>query len=390
MEEEIERERIECLVQQGFTPSLARKVLLARSREYLPVTIWIVDNSASMHAPDGRKVISTQSQDDVRIESCTRWEELQEAVTYHAQLSALLEAPTKFLMLNGSDNGSYSQELSIAERGPEWIEDDMEHFYDNFSRVRPKGATPLTGHLRRIHHALKHTEDKIVLVLATDGRPTDGLGFVSPSVDRAFVEALRMLQSKAWIVVRLCTDNDNILKYYQKLDEQLELELEVLDDYTDEAKEVYQYNPWLTYSLALHRCREMGMSCHPMFRFLDWLDERPLSRDEIGGVLRGTFGLMDNGGDTSVVPLLSPSDEDWNVFCSELQRQQEKLAVRREKNESTELKAFFPWNPIEKRTTHWVDIQNLRRHGRKKSSLLIYLLLILPVVFVAIYLKTIY
>ena len=405
MEGEKERERIECLVQQGFTPTLARNVLLARSREHLPLTIWIVDNSASMRARDGRKLVRTQSQDDVRHVSCTRMEELKETVAYHAQMAALLEAPTKFLMLNGSDDGAYPQELSIAERGSEWIDDDMEHFSENFARVRPKGATPLTNHLLRIYHSLLNTptEGKIVLVLATDGKPTDTLGFVAPSVDRHFEKALKQLQSKAWIVIRLCTNDDTILKYYQKLDDELELSLEVLDDYTDEAKEVYQFNPWLTYSLCLHRCREMGMSCHPKFRFLDWLDERPLARNEIGEVLKGTFGLIENNNSDSYtdkeyetiikLSMSTQSDKDWNNFCELVQREQDTLALQRKNktktkhNDDTELKAFFPWNPIQKRTTHWVDIGKLKRHGGKTPSLFWFGVLI--IVLVAIYVQTI-
>ena len=402
MEDEEDRERIECLVQQGFTPTLARNVLLARSREHLPLTIWIVDNSFSMRARDGRKLVSTQSQDDIRHISCSRMEELKETVTYHAQMAALLEAPTKFLMLNGSDDGAYPQELSIAERGSEWIEDDMEHFSENFARVRPKGATPLTNHLLRIYHSLERTptEGKIVLVLATDGRPTDTLGFVAPSVDRHFEKALKQLQSKAWIVIRLCTNDNTILKYYQKLDDELELSLEVLDDYTDEAKEVYQYNPWLTYSLCLHRCREMGMSCHPKFRFLDWLDERPLARNEIGEVLKGTFGLIENNNSNSYsdkeyetiikLSMSTQSDKDWNNFCELVQREQDAIALQRKNknknNDDTELKAFFPWNPIQKCTTHWVDIGKLKRQGSKTSYLFWFGVLI--IVLVAIYVQS--
>lgn len=376
MEDEIERERIECLVQQGFTPSLARNILLARSRKYLPLTIWIVDNSSSMNERDGRKILTTDSQDDVRLEACSRWEELKETVEYHAQLAALLDAPTRFLMLNNDPDNTESkpQEMSIGERGSEWIEDDMENFLHQFSKVRPGGVTPLTDRLQRIDQYLKQnnqTEAMIVLVLATDGKPTDEQGFTSPTVDRAFERALKKLQSRAWVVVRLCTDDSSVLNYYQKLDEEMELSLEVLDDYTDEAKEVYQHNPWLTYSLGLHRCREMGMSCHSTFRFLDWLDERALARNEIGEVLTRTFGLISDGGDdkNSILRMTcSELEEDWSSFCAVVHQVQETLALQRDnKHIGAELKAFFPWNPIKKQTTHWVDIRNLKKHQRKAS-----------------------
>eukprot|EP00536_Pseudo-nitzschia_multiseries_P003243 jgi/Psemu1/301837/fgenesh1_kg.48_\ len=395
-EEEKEKERIECLVQQGFTPSLARNVLLARSRESLPLTIWICDNSTSMNASDGRRLVSTKSQDDVRVESCTRWEELRETITYHGQLAALLEAPTKFVFLNrpvDENRNEYPGEMSIAERGSEWIEDDMEYFVDNVSRIVPLGVTPLTYHLRRVYQSLQYMETKIVLVLATDGRPTDGSGFVSPSVDREFEAALRQVQSKAWIVVRLCTNDDSILQYYQRLDEHMELSLEVLDDYTDEAKEVQAHNPWLTYSLGLHRCREMGMSCHGVFRFLDWLDERPLTRDEIGAVLRGTFGLIGDGGDIGSSSSYESyesfeSDNDWNAFCDAVKRDQERLVARSIGEKGFELRAFFPWNPIRKRTTHWIDIWRLKRHGCKSRVGLYSLVWIILVAAIAIYLKS--
>lgn len=392
--DEIEQQRIDCLVRQGFTPTLAKKVLLARSREYLPLTIWIVDNSGSMGASDGRKLVSTESQDDVRLLPCTRWEELKETVLYHAQLAALLDAPTKFLMLNGSGGegsnstynhygdddddfggaGSYPQEMTIAERGSEWIEDDMEQFVENFSRVSPRGCTPLTSHLRRIYRSLPPSNEKIVLVLATDGRPTDDYGYTSYTVDREFENALKQVASRAWIVIRLCTNDDSILEYYNRLDDEMELSLEVLDDFIDEAKEVHGYNPWLTYSLPLHRCREMGMSCHSSFRFLDWLDERTLSRDEISRVLKGTFGLIETSsssrtggsGNTTSSSIYGSMasvelDEDWDGFCAEVERHQRD----RRKHDGPESKAFFPWNPMQKRTTHWVDIKNLKKHGYK-------------------------
>jgi len=388
LENDANRERIECLVRQGFTQSLAENVLLARSAEHLPLTVWIVDNSASMIKKDGRRIVDTESSDDVRISPCSRWEELRETVTYHAQLAALLEAPTRFRILNGSDRQLYQQELSIAERGSEWIEDDIEHFIDNFAQVRPKGATPLTDHLQKIYHSLTHIEGKIVLVIATDGVATDDLGFVSPSVNRAFISALKLLQSKARIVVRVCTNDEKILNYYKKLKE-MELPIEVLDDYMDEAKEIYQCNPWLTYSLSLHRCREMGISCLPTLRFLNWLDERPLARKEIDEVLKRTLGLIDSS-DDSTIQLSSQSEDDWRDFCAGLQRQQEVVALKYEENDDDKLKALFPWNPIQKRTTHWINIPSLKLHGRQTTLYDYMKLLIIPIVLLAIYLKTKY
>ena len=385
---ETEAEKIECLVEQGFTPKLAKQVLKARSRENLPLTIWIVDNSASMRAKDGKQLVATRRSQDVRFKACSRMDELKETVAYHAQLAALLEAPTKFLILNPSDNGSYPQEFSIAERGSRWLEEDMDEFIEYFPKVRPKGATPITSHLQRIYYSLEHVKQKIVLVLATDGRPTDQVGFCSPSVDRAFVEALKMLQSRAWIVVRLCTNDEKVLQYYQKLDDQLELNLEVLDDFLDEAKEVHQHNPWLSYGLTMHRCREMGMSIHSNYRFLDWLDERPLSRNEIGGVLKGYFGLLGNEYD-SLIDLAGHSQEDWANFCSAVQTEQKKLDLQKQTTDSAEIKAFYPWNPIRKRRTHWIDISNLNRHGRKRAAVVLYMLLVVPIVFVAMYLNDI-
>eukprot|EP00539_Tryblionella_compressa_P017084 CAMPEP_0178838690 /NCGR_PEP_ID=MMETSP0746-20121128/13456_1 /TAXON_ID=913974 /ORGANISM="Nitzschia punctata, Strain CCMP561" /LENGTH=365 /DNA_ID=CAMNT_0020501671 /DNA_START=94 /DNA_END=1188 /DNA_ORIENTATION=+ len=358
---EEERERIRCLVQQGYTPSLARNVVLARSREYLPLTIWIVDNSSSMNTKDGRRLLPTASQNDVRVMPCTRWEELKETVVYHAQLAALLNAPTKFILLNrpvqpGSMNfSSCPQEMTIAERGTEWIDDDMEDFVDNFSHIQPQGVTPLSDHLRRIYQSLLHMENKIVLVLATDGKPTDPFGYSSPAVDREFENALRQVQSKAWVVIRLCTNDDSVLSYYQKLDDQEEFSLEVLDDYLDEAKEIYSYNSWLTYSLSLHRCREMGMSCHSTFRFMDWLDERSLSRDEIVHALT-TLGLVaaeDRSSHTSHTLL---DDGEWKKFCSMVAKEQVHLASQKHEAGETRLEAFTPWNPIKKRTTPLVDV----------------------------------
>jgi len=61
-----------------------------------------------------------------------------------------------------------------------------------------------------------------------------------------------------WVVIRLCTNEKKVTEFYNQIDEVLEFNLEVLDDYLDEAKEVYKFNKWLNYALPMHRCRELG------------------------------------------------------------------------------------------------------------------------------------
>ena len=167
---------------------------------------------------DGKIFVETKRQDDVKIKSkCTRWDELKETIKYHAQLSALLKSPTKFILLNpptyinkrlaaaaGDDDG----EWSIGERGIEYIQDDLNQFMKGIDNVQPRGVTPLTQQLQRIYESVKYlttTTNKIILVIATDGIPTDCNGYTSPTIEKEFEYVLRLIQSVANVVIRLCT-----------------------------------------------------------------------------------------------------------------------------------------------------------------------------------------
>lgn len=310
--------RIKQLMDQGYTRGLSTS--LANTIKNFPLRIWVVDNSGSMQATDGHRFVETKRTQDVKVVDCSRWNEIKDCIEYHAQMAAALEAPTTFRMLNDPACGPNSQQFGVAEDSlePRVLQEEVDRAITIMKTAQPGGVTPLIQHIQEIELAVRELEPqlradgcRVAIILATDGLPTDSRGYGGGAIQRQFVEALRGLEGlPVWVVVRLCTDEENVVSFYNDLDGQLELSLEVLDDFLEEAKEVNEHNPWLNYALPLHRLREMGYH----HRIFDMMDERPFTHEE----LREYCSLL--------LVERSPSDElpdpsaDWYVVfvCNQL------------------------------------------------------------------------
>jgi len=183
---------------------------------------------------------------------------------------------------------------------------------------------------------LRARGQRVVITIATDGLPTDAQGNGGSYEQKEFVEALRTLeQLPIWLVIRLCTSEEHVVEFYNTLDEQLELSMEVLDDFVAEASEVHEKNPWLNYALPLHRMREFGF--HD--RILDMLDERLLTKGELRDVALLLFGK------SSVDGSLPDPAANWTLFLKELQRLQSQEDQQ--------------WNPISKKLSPWINVKKL-------------------------------
>ena len=129
------------------------------------------------------------------------------------------------------------------------------------------------------------------------------------------------------------------MQYWNEIDEDLELDMDVLDDLEGEAAEVNEAQPWLTYGAPLHRLREWGTSN----KLFDLLDERPLAQHELPGFAALILGEAACDG------LPHPS-LDWAGFLKALDKAQ--------------ASAKPVWDPARKRAQPWFSCRKLNKaHG---------------------------
>jgi len=347
---EIGTEERKELKNQGYTEGLINS--LAKTKLRYPLRIWLVDNSGSMKKGDGTRLVS-EFGGMFSTKPTTRWNELLDCVEYHAKLAALIRAPTSFTLLNRHQDRNFSQKFDVAvtTNDKTLIAEEVEHVKRVMRNEVCRFKTPLTKRLNEIRDSLKNHKDelnaagqKVVIVIATDGMPTS-TEFMGDQISagNAFVEALKELETfPVWIVIRICTDDRRIVSYYQNVDEQLEMSLELLDDFVREGNEVYYQNKWLNYALPLHQCRELGIQD----RILDLIDERRLSVFEVRDFIEFLFG-----------------EENLPCPVSDYTNFEEKVMNLVAMEE-------LHWNPGTNVVSPWIKPQKLRKYYGPKRSLM--------------------
>ena len=198
---------------------------------------------------------------------CSRWSEMTEALKFHVGLARAANAPCEFRLLNSAAPVSIGFGRNDEDAGYSTL---IRAFEDS-----PDGGTPLCRHIREIVAKISSMEtqlrsqgQKACVVIMTDGESSDG----------DIAQAMQPLKAlPVWVVIRLCTDDDKIVNYWNNIDSQLELGMDVLDDLCGEAIEVGGCNPWLTYGEPLHRLREFGIAV----KELDLLDESLLTLEQV-------------------------------------------------------------------------------------------------------------
>jgi len=179
-------------------------------------------------------------------------------------------------------------EATGAIEGTDWIRtcgdtaDDKVRLERFLNSVTPGGVTPLAERVHALSQRFNPMQpgQLAFFVIITDGAPTSlTSGTPTQHAARAALTELRQLTMRlpVRLVVRLCTDEDSAVDFWNNADAEEELPLDVLDDITAEAKEIADCgNNWLAYTPALHMLRESGT----LVGLLDLLDERRLRPGE--------------------------------------------------------------------------------------------------------------
>lgn len=313
----------------GVPPGLASG--FGRSISDFSLRIWIVDNSGSMQTSDGKRIVEGPN-GKTGVVASSRWEELSDSLRWHAKLAAAAHAPTELRLLN-TPAGRASQVVSVGHGD---VDAELAAV-DELVRSSPTGRTPLCAQISAVSKRiqaeaprLRQSGQRVVVVIASDGAATDG----------DVAQALRPLQSlPVWVVVRLCTDSEEVVEYWNKIDEDLELDMDVLDDLAGEAQEVVSANGWLTYASQMHRLREWGCAS----KIFDLLDEKRLSASEMRALVEAVLG-------GAACDLPNPQ-LDWDGFENALKAVLDKTPL--------------VWDPLRRCKQPWFSVSKLRRQYGK-------------------------
>jgi hypothetical protein len=278
----------------------------------------------------------------------TRWDEFAQCFDFHLKMSSRCWIPTEFWLANDPGPDVGPQRFSVACGKNDDLSKEREIANDIIQSVKlNQSRNPLTSQLRRIEKRIAKIAPRLIsekkhvtVTLCTEGKPTDEMGNGGMAIMQEFVDSLVSLTKlPVKIVIRLCTDNEEVTDFFNRLDSKLD-DIQVLDDYFGEAMEVYLHNPWLTYAFGLHSLREAGIATD----LISELDERCFTIEDIHHFCKEFI----TGEDANL-----PHPRNWVAFITSL--------------EGILSKEQEQWNPVKKKQTPWIDIKKLEEmFGRKR------------------------
>ncbi|CAF3587554.1 unnamed protein product, partial [Adineta steineri] len=179
--------------------------------------VFICDDSSSMITPIGEIT-------DPFASLPTRWEELKKIVSIVVDLASTLDP-------DGVDIYFLNREPIFNVRSSAELV--------NIFKIPPRGSTPIVPVLRRVLQD-KHQqiyERKLLILLATDGVPTDNHERPDINTLKQVLRRERFPTDRVPVTIIACTDDEDSMEYLNNWDKIIP-NLDVVQDYRSEQKQI--------------------------------------------------------------------------------------------------------------------------------------------------------
>lgn len=212
--------------------------------------VFIFDDSGSMNATLSDSPLNNG------LLKATRWDELQ----YFSRIS--LEIANIFNQ-NGTDVYFLNRPIARSIKSS----DQLLPYFQN----KPAGYTPISKVLRTVlaeNHPSMLSECKLLIIIVTDGEPTDDYGKVDI---QSFKQVLQSRNPTTYTTIVSCTDEDYTMNYLNDWDRTIP-RLDVVDDFRNERLEILnKQGRNFSFSFGDYVVKSMIGSIDPS---MDNLDER--------------------------------------------------------------------------------------------------------------------
>mgnify|MGYP002394071939 FL=1 len=154
----------------------------------------------------------------------TRWDELKQIVSIIVDFASVLDPDgidIYFLNRPPLPKVKDSSQLAVAFANP------------------PNGLTPITRVLRQILQEKRSVvqERKLLIIIATDGEPTDDYGIIDIDILERILKTERKPADRIPITFCACTEDDQAVEYLNKWDKKIPF-VDVCDDYRTEREQI--------------------------------------------------------------------------------------------------------------------------------------------------------
>jgi hypothetical protein len=181
--------------------------------------VFIFDDSSSMNSQlSDSPLLRTNP-------NVTRWNELEYFASISIEIANLFNS-------NGSD-------VYFLNRPAMKNVLDVGSVLNSFKQMKPNGYTPLTRTLETVlrdNLNLVNYEKKLLIIIVTDGEPTDDSGHGDVHGFKKCLKS-RTPVDRIYTSIIACTDQDDSMEYLNKMDRNIK-NLDVVDDFRSEKEEI--------------------------------------------------------------------------------------------------------------------------------------------------------